>query len=61
MVWRLDRLVRSLGHKRFVTARQTIAGVGGMAMLARGQVRAVPRTDLPAQRAFVHHVFGVAA
>jgi hypothetical protein len=27
----------------------------------RNQVRAVPGTDLPAQRAFVHQVFGVAA
>jgi hypothetical protein len=31
-----------------------------MAMLSKDQVRAVPRTDLPAQRAFVHQVFGVA-
>jgi hypothetical protein len=32
-----------------------------MALLAKGQVRAVPANDLPAQRALVHHVFGVAA
>jgi hypothetical protein len=32
-----------------------------MATLAKGQVRAVPRDDMPAQRAFVHQVFGVAA
>jgi hypothetical protein len=30
-------------------------------MLAKGQVRGVPGTNLPAQRAFVHQVFGVAA
>jgi hypothetical protein len=30
-------------------------------MLAKGQVRAVPANDLPAQRVFVHRVFGVAA
>jgi hypothetical protein len=30
-------------------------------MLAKGQVRAVPRDDLPAQRAFVHQLFGLAA
>jgi hypothetical protein len=30
-------------------------------MLAKGQVRAVPGNELPAQRAFVHQVFGVAA
>ena len=50
-----------LGFKRFVTARRTLAGVEAMTMLTKGQVRAVPRTDLPAQRAFVHHVVGVAA
>jgi len=32
-----------------------------MAMLAKGQVRAVPGTDMPAQRAFVRQVFGLAA
>jgi hypothetical protein len=32
-----------------------------MAMLAKGQVRAVPTDDVPAQRAFVYQVFGVAA
>jgi hypothetical protein len=32
-----------------------------MAMLAKGQVRAVPGTDMPARRAFVHRVFGLAA
>ena len=30
-------------------------------MLAKGQVRAVPAYDMPAQRAFVHQVFGLAA
>ena len=47
--------------KRFVTARRALAGVEAMAMLAKGQVRAVPANDLPAQRAFVHRVFGLAA
>jgi hypothetical protein len=32
-----------------------------MAMLAKGQVRAAPATDMPAQQAFVHHAFGLAA
>ena len=59
---RIKRRTRPmLGFKRFVTARRTLAGVEAMAMLSKGQVRAVPRTDLPAQRAFVHQVFGVAA
>jgi hypothetical protein len=32
-----------------------------MAMLAKGQVRAVPGSDMPVQRAFIHQVFGVVA
>jgi len=59
---RIKRRTRPmLGFKRFVTARRTLAGVEVMAMLAKGQVRAVPANDLPAQRAFVHRVFGLAA
>jgi hypothetical protein len=30
-------------------------------MLAKGQVRDVPGSDMPAQQAFVHQVFGLAA
>ncbi len=50
-----------LGFKRFITARRTLAGVEAMAMLAKGQVRTVPANDMPAQRTFVHQVFGLAA
>jgi transposase, IS6 family len=50
-----------LGFRRFVTARRTLAGVEAMAMLAKGQVRAAPANDMPAQRAFVHRLFGLAA
>ena len=50
-----------LGFQSFRTARRTLAGVEAMAMRAKGQVRAVPANDLPAQRAFVHQVFGLAA
>ena len=50
-----------LGFQGFWTARRTLAGVAALAMLAKGQVRAVPANDLPAQRAFVHRVFGLAA
>ena len=50
-----------LGLQGFWTARRTLAGVEAMAMLAKGQVRVVPADDGPAQRAFVHRVFGVAA
>ena len=40
-----------LGFQSFGTARRTLAGVEAMAMLAKGQVRAVPANDMPAQRA----------
>ena len=50
-----------LGFGSFRTARRTLAGVEAMAMLAKGQVRAAPANDMPAQRAFVHRLFGLAA
>ena len=50
-----------LGFQHFWTARRTLAGVEAMVMLAKGQVRAVPREDMPAQRAFIHRIFGLAA
>ena len=50
-----------LGFGSFRTARRTLAGVEAMAMLAKGQVRGVPGNDPPAQRVFVHQVFGLAA
>jgi len=42
-------------------ARRTLAGIEAMAMLSKGQVRAVSTNDIFAQRAFVHQVFGLAA
>jgi hypothetical protein len=50
-----------LGFESFWTARRTLAGVETMVMLAKGQVRAVPGNDMPAQRSFVHQLFGLAA
>jgi hypothetical protein len=50
-----------LGFQNFWTARRTLAGVEAIAMLGKGQVRGVPANDMPAQRAFVGEVFGVAA
>jgi len=50
-----------LGFGSFWTAWRTLAGVEAMAMLAKGQVRAVPANDMPAQRAFIHQMFGLAA
>ena len=50
-----------LGFGSFRTARRTLAGVEAMAMLAKGQVRAVPANDMPAQQAFVASLFGMAA
>ena len=59
---RIKRRTRPmLGFQGFWTARRTLAGVEAMAMLAKGQVRAVPVNDISAQRAFVHRVFGLAA
>jgi transposase-like protein len=59
---RIKRRTRPmLGFQGFRTARRTLAGVEAMAMLAKGQVRAVPVNDISAQRAFVHRVFGLAA
>ncbi len=59
---RIKRRIRPmLGFKGFWTARRALAGVEAMAMLAKGQVRAVPANAMPAQRAFVHRVFGLAA
>jgi transposase, IS6 family len=49
------------GFGSFRTARRTLGGVGAMAMLAKGQVRTVPGNDMPAQRAFVADLFGLAA
>ena len=37
------------------------SGIEAMAMLAKGQVRAAPAIDMPAQRAFVHQILGLAA
>jgi transposase, IS6 family len=50
-----------LGFQGFWTARRTLAGVEAMAMLAKGQVCAVPANDMPARRTFVHQIFGLAA
>ena len=59
---RIKRRVRPmLGVKWFVTARRTLAGIEVMAMLSKGQVRAVPANDIRAQRTFVHQIFGLAA
>ncbi len=59
---RIKRRTRPmLGFKRFTTARRTLAGMEAMAMLTKGQVRAAPANDMPAQRTFMHQVFGLAA
>ena len=50
-----------LGFQGFWTARRTLAGVEAMAMLAKGQARAAPRDDMPAQRTFVRQPFGLPA
>src|SRR4051812_19403377 len=42
-----------LRFKQFATARRTLAGIEVMAMLSKGQVRAVPADTIPPQGAFV--------
>ncbi len=49
-----------LGFQGFWTAGG-VAGMEARAMLAKGQVRAVPANDVTAQRTFMHQVFGLAA
>ena len=55
----IDFLLSATRDKR--AARRALAGVEALAMLAKGQVRAAPRDDMPAQRTFVHQLFGLAA
>src|SRR5215211_2400690 len=51
---RLKHLVRpGLGFGSFHTARRTLAGYEGMAMVGKGQVSAIPANDMAAQSAFV--------
>src|SRR5215218_10248394 len=59
---RIKRLTRPmLGFQGFWTAKRMLAGIEAIAMLAKGLVRAVPKGDMPAQRAFVQQIFGLAA
>ncbi len=59
---RIKRRTRPmLGFQSFWTARRTLAGIEALAMLGKGRVRTVPVSDVSAQRAFVHPVFGLAA
>ena len=58
----IKRLTRPmLGFQGFWTAKRTLAGIEEIAMLAKGQVRAVPRGDIRAQRSFVQQIFGLTA
>jgi hypothetical protein len=50
---------KTLGFESFWTARWTLAGVETMTMLAKRQVRAVPGDAMPAQRGFIHQLFGL--
>jgi transposase, IS6 family len=59
---RIKRLVRpGLGFGSLPTARRTLAGYEGMAMIRKGQVRNIGGSDMRAQAAFVASLFGVAA
>jgi hypothetical protein len=50
-----------LADRGVSTAKRTLAGIKAMAMLAKGQVRAVPKGDMPAQRSFIQQIFGPTA
>src|SRR4051794_12057119 len=59
---RMKRLVRpGLGFGSLPTARRTLAGYEGMAMIRKGQVRNIGGGDMQAQAAFIAGPFGVAA
>jgi transposase, IS6 family len=59
---RIKRLVRpGLGFGSLPTARRTLAGHEGMAMIRKEQVRRVGGCDMRAQATFVAGLFGMAA
>jgi transposase-like protein len=59
---RIKRLVRpGLGFGSLPTARRTLAGYEGMAMIRKGQVRSIGGSDMRAQAPFVAGLFGIAA
>jgi transposase-like protein len=59
---RIKRLIRpGLGFGSLPTARRTLAGYEGMAMIRKGQVRSIGRCEMRAQAAFIADLFGIAA
>jgi transposase, IS6 family len=59
---RIKRLVRpGLGFGSLPTARRTLAGYEGMAMIRKGQVRTIGGCEMRAQAAFIAGLFGIAA
>jgi transposase, IS6 family len=59
---RIKRLVRpGLGFKSLRSARRIIAGYEIFAMIRKGQVAAIPATDIGAQRLLIASLFAVAA
>ena len=59
---RMKRLVRpGLGFKKFRTAWRTLVGYETLAMMRKGQVKAIAGDDIVAQAAFVNALFNVAA
>ena len=58
----VKRLTRpGLGFGGFWAARRTIAGIGTMAMVRKGQIRSISGNAIRAQAAFVTDLFEVAA
>lgn len=48
-------------HRRIKRRTKPMLGFEAMAKLAKGQVRAVPKNDVSAQRSFVHRIFCLTA
>src|SRR5215211_1577297 len=58
----MKRLIRpGLGFGSLPTARRTLAGYEGMAMIRKGQVRNIGGSDMRAQATFIASLFGIAA
>ena len=59
---RLKRLVKpGLGFGSFNSARRTLKGYEAMAMIRKGQIKAIDREDVTGPISFIHKRFGIAA
>ena len=47
-------------YQSFDTARRTIDGLETMRMIQKGQIRYLPKANVPAQNHFINQLFGLA-